>query len=340
MAQLQAEDVVQVLRAAGEPSRLRLLRLLEDSELTVSNLTRILGQSQPRISRHLKILLETGLVDRVQEGAWVLFRLAEGAPKADFVRTLLSALAPSDAGLLRDRARLDAVRRERDEKADAYFKASAPQWDRIRSLHVAEARVEAAMLDALGPGPFGLLADLGTGTGRILELFAPRIRRGIGIDASQSMLGLARANLDRKGLSHCRVRHGDIYHVPLGDRSADAVVIHQVLHFLDDPAGAIAEAGRILAPGGTLLVVDFAPHAIEFLREEHHHRRLGLADAQVADWIEAAGLGKARIAHLEPASPEASTQLTVTLWLARRVVAEIGRPEGSGSHHVNLEHTP
>jgi ArsR family transcriptional regulator len=218
----------------------------------------------------------------------------------------------------RDRVRAEALKQERAEAAQAFFRECAAEWDRIRSLHVAETEVEAAMLAALGPGPFDLFVDLGTGTGRMLELFADCYRRAIGIDASQAMLALARAKLDRSRLRNAQVRHGDIYHLGLDDQVADAVVMHQVLHYLSDPARALREAARVLAPGGRLIVVDFAPHELEFLRQSFAHVRLGFAPAQVEQWLAEAGLETLETKELRPPAEARSDKLTVLLWLARR----------------------
>jgi ArsR family transcriptional regulator len=211
------------------------------------------------------------------------------------------------------------VQKARAEAAQAYFKTHASEWDRIRNLHVAEKEVESAMDEALGQGPFSLLVDLGTGTGRILELFGPRAGRVLGFDLNHDMLAYARMKLERAGLSHAQVRHGDLYNVPLPDGAADAVVLHQVLHFLDDPAPAIAEAARLLRPGGKLLVVDFAPHELEFLREQSAHRRLGFARDQLGRWLEAAGLKLERFRELAP--EPAQGKLTVSLWLGLKPAA-------------------
>ena len=183
-----------------------------------------------------------------------------------------------------------AVKKAREDAAQSYFREHAGEWDKIRALHVAESEVEAAVDEALGPGPFTLLVDLGTGTGRMLELFAPRAARALGFDLSHDMLTYARMKLDRAGLAHAQARHGDLYNVPLPDGAADAVILHQVLHFLDDPAAAVAEAARLLKPGGRLLVVDFAPHELEFLREQSAHRRLGFASDQLKRWLKESGL--------------------------------------------------
>ena len=302
------------LKSAGEPTRLRILALLAEAELTVSDLTEILRQSQPRLSRHLRLLTEAGLVDRFREGSWAFFRLGERGGTADLARTLIGRLNTDDAIVLRDRERLAAVRTDRAAAAQNYFRRHAAEWDRIRRLHVADAAVESAIRTALADKPIRSLLDLGTGTGRMLELFGPDIERGLGLDLSLDMLALARARLDRAGLKHCSVRHGDIYDLALPRDSFDVVIIHQVLHFLDDSARAIAEAARVLRPGGRLLVVDFAPHDLEFLREEHAHRRLGFATETVTQWLEAAGLDVLRQETLPP-GPQG--KIAVSLWLAR-----------------------
>jgi len=311
---LSFAGVTATLKAAGEPTRLRILALLAEAELTVSDLTGILRQSQPRLSRHLRLLTEAGLVDRYREGSWAFFRLGERGGAAELARALIGRLKPEDAIVLRDHERLAAVRASRAAAAQNYFRRHAAQWDRIRQLHVADAAVEAAIRGALADKPIRSLLDLGTGTGRMLELFGGDIERGLGLDLSLDMLALARARLDRAGLKHCSVRHGDIYDLALPRDSFDAVIIHQVLHFLDDSARAIAEAARVLRPGGRLLVVDFAPHDLEFLREEHAHRRLGFAAETVTQWLEGAGLDVLRQETLPP-GPQG--KIAVSLWLAR-----------------------
>ena len=308
------------LKAAGEATRLRILALLAEAELTVSELTDILRQSQPRISRHLRLLAEAGMVERFREGSWAFFRLGERGAAAELARELIGTLDPADATILRDRERLTAVRTQRNAAAQAYFRRHAAQWDRIRALHVSDEAVEAAIAGALADVPIRALLDLGTGTGRILELLAPAIERGLGLDLSLDMLALARSRLDRLGLRHCSVRQGDIYNLALPKDSFDAVVIHQVLHFLDDGARAIAEAARVLRPGGRLLVVDFAPHELEFLREQSAHRRLGFAQDQMKRWLKDAGLTIVKSRDLAPSTP-GSDKLTVSLWLAGKGAA-------------------
>jgi ubiquinone/menaquinone biosynthesis C-methylase UbiE len=311
-----------VLKAAGEETRLRILALVGEAELTVSDLTDILRQSQPRISRHLKLLVEAGLVERFREGAWAFFRLAEIGGSADLARTLIARLDPNDQIVARDRDRLSAVRAQRAQAAQDYFRSHAAQWDRIRKLHVADEAVEGAIRDALADKLFRSLLDLGTGTGRILEMFGPAIERGLGIDLSLDMLLLARARIERADLRHCSVRQGDIYDLAVPAGSFDVVIIHQVLHFLDDGGRAIREAARVLNRGGRLLVVDFAPHDLEFLREEHAHRRLGFAAETVTQWMSAAGLDVTMHRSLAP-DPGSDGKIAVSLWLGRDTSAAL-----------------
>jgi ubiquinone/menaquinone biosynthesis C-methylase UbiE/DNA-binding transcriptional ArsR family regulator len=310
------DELSTMLKAAGEETRLRLLALLAEAELTVTELTEILRQSQPRISRHLRLLAESGLVVRFREGSWAFFRLPEHGDKAELARTLAALLDPDDRVMARDRERLAAVRAARATAAQAYFREHAAEWDRIRRLHAADAAVEAEIQQALADRPFRSLLDLGTGTGRMLELLGPGLERGLGIDLSLDMLALARARLDRAGLRHCSVRHGDIYDLALPRDSFDVVIVHQVLHYLDDGARALREAARVLRPQGRLLVIDFAPHELEFLRDEHAHRRLGFAEETVSQWLEQAGLDV--ISH-RSVPPEAGSdgEIAVSLWLAR-----------------------
>ncbi len=309
------DDLNATLKAAGEETRLRILCLLAEAELTVSELTEILRQSQPRISRHLKLLAEAQLVERFREGSWAFFRRAEHGPAAAVAASLIAALDPADPILVRDRERLSGVRAARVKAAQDYFRRHAAEWDRIRRLHAADDAVEAEIRAMLLDRPFRSLLDLGTGTGRILELFSSEIERGLGIDLSREMLAVARSRLDHAGIRNCSVRQGDIFDLSLPRDSFDVVILHQVLHFLDDGGRAIREAARVLRPQGRLLVVDFAPHELEFLREQYAHRRLGFSSDTITQWMEQAGLEGVVHKTLAP-EPGSERKIAVSLWLA------------------------
>ncbi len=315
---LDTQDLVAALKAAAETTRLRILLLLAAGELNVKDLTQILGQSQPRISRHLKLLAEAGLIERFREGSWVYFHVSDRSEGGKLVRRILETVDTSDPGLRRDSERAEALKREREAVAQSYFRQHAADWDRIRALYVSETSVESAIADALAGAPFKVFVDLGTGTGRMLEMFADRYERGIGLDVNKSMLAYAASKLNTPDFAHAEVRHGDIYDLNLPNGVADGVVMHQVLHYLSEPAHAVREAARILAPGGRLLIVDFAPHEIEALRERHAHERLGFDAHQVKAWLEEQGLTGVEVRTLEPEAHDDRQQLTVSLWLARR----------------------
>lgn len=304
--------MVRALRAAAEPTRLRILALCSEAELSVTDLTQILGQSQPGVSRHLRLLCEAGLLDRSQEGAWAFFRLRRRGDVAALGELLVAQLGADDAGIVADRARLREIRDTRAAAAATYFRRNAAQWDRIRGLYTDEQEVEEALLQAFEGLTVADLLDVGTGTGRMLRLFADRAEHAVGIDLSHDMLTLARAALDAGGLRHCRVRYADMYRLPWAEPAFDAVTVHQVLHYAENPPAVLAEVARVLRPGGRLAVVDFAPHGVEFLRSEHAHRHLGFAEAEMADWMRTAGLSPGPVRHL-PGQP-----LTVTVWVADR----------------------
>jgi len=316
------DDLLSGLRAVGEATRLRILALCAEGDLTVGDLTQILGQSQPRVSRHLKLLCEAGVLERLPEGTAVFHRLADRGAGSAVAQQVLKLLPRDDALLLLDRKRLDAIRADRAASAAAYFRKNAARWGELRSLYVEESRVEAELLRRLPDEGIDDLLDIGTGTGRILELVAGRVGRGIGIDLSRDMLIVARANLQGAGIANCQVRQADMYRLPWAAPSFDAVTVHRVLHYAEDPARVIAEAARVLRPGGRLLVVDFAPHALERLRSEHAHRRLGFADDEVNKWCRAAGLRPAPVQHLP------GKQLTVSIWQALRGSARLTTAAG------------
>lgn len=305
-----------MLRAAGDPTRLRLLLLLRQAELTVSELIEIVGQSQPRVSRHLKLLGEAGLVERFKEGSWVFCRAADRGTGAELGAAIAALADP--AAQEADKARLEHVRKERAATAAAYFKSNAAEWERIRALHAPEKDVEAAIARHLTSAPIGNFLDAGTGTGRMLELIAPHAERAIGIDVSPDMLAIARDRLLQDNIQNAQVRLGDTYRMPFPNGATgtgfDVVLFHQVLHYLDDPGTAVAEAARVMAPGGKLLIADFVSHKEEFLRDEFAHRRLGFSDKEVEGWFLAAGLAGTGTEIIAPKSED--EKLTVKLWLA------------------------
>lgn len=317
------DTVLSALAAAGEETRLRLLALLAEAELTVTELVTILGQSQPRISRHLKLLSEAGLIERHREGAWAFFLMAQKGAAAGLGRDILARLKTDDPVLAGDRARLSEVRRQRADQAARYFAAHAADWDELRALHVAEERVETAIREMIGDARLNNLLDLGTGTGRMLELLAPLATHAVGMDQSPQMLALARARLEKAGLRNVQLRQGDIYALPVERDAYDLVIIHQVLHYLDDPARAVRETARALRPAGRLLIVDFAPHAEESLRANHAHRRLGFAPQEIEALLRDAGLDAVAQRDLVPNKTEGG-KLTVSLWLGRdaRMIAD------------------
>jgi ArsR family transcriptional regulator len=317
------ETLLKGMRAAAEPTRLRILAACSRTELTVTDLTQILGQSQPRISRHLKLLVDAGLLDRNREGTWAYYRLSATGPWDELTNTLVALIPAHDTVLNNDLERLAEVKRARADWASAYFRRNAAQWDRVRSLHVDDADVEQALKAVLAPRKIHNLLDIGTGTGRILEVLGDIADKAVGVDLSHEMLAVARANLERAGQSNCQVRHGDMYHLPLADQLFDAVTIHLVLHYAEEPARVITEAARILQPGGQLVVVDFATHSEEELRIEHGHQRLGFDDHEFETWFRAAGLESGAPIQL------AGTPLTVCLWPASR--QETGSTQASAA---------
>ncbi|MEN8723474.1 MAG: metalloregulator ArsR/SmtB family transcription factor [Alphaproteobacteria bacterium] len=312
------DQLLSGLKAAAEVTRLRLVALLARAELTVTEVTQILGQSQPRVSRHLKLMVEAGLVERYQEGTWAFYRLADRGPGAALAAGLKQLIPHDDLTISRDFARLDSVLAERATQAQDYFAAHAAEWDELRQLHVSDETVERVMLDALkdfgGDERVGDLLDIGTGTGRIVEIFAPYFDRGIGIDLSADMLAVARVNLEKAGIDNVQIRRGDLYALPFADDSFDVVSVHQVLHFLDNMPAALGEAARVLRPGGVMLIADFAPHQLEFLRTEHNHRRLGFTDDEVSEAMKQVGLMPRAPQKMRAPKQNNADSLTVTLW--------------------------
>ena len=309
--------LIDQLRAAGEPTRMRILSLLRSRDLAVGELVQVLGQSQPRLSHHLKALTTAGLVERLPEGSFVFYRAASHGAGRQFLESLFAQTDPEQGEFVRDFARLEEVSAARADAAESYFASVAETWDTVRGLHSPNDAIEAALLDMVGPGPFQRVLDFGTGTGRMLSLFADRARAAEGIDFSHQMLTVARANLERDGHDNARVRQGDVTATPFETSSADLVIVHQVLHFIDSPHRVLAEASRVLKPGGRLFIVDFAPHDLEFLRTEHGHHRLGVPHEGMKVWAEDAGLVVSDPLAIEPPA-SAEQGLTVNIWQVRK----------------------
>lgn len=320
--------LIEQLKAVAEPTRLRIVVALESCELTVSEICVVLGQTQPRVSRHLRLLTDAGLLLRHAEGTSAYYGLRSYPDGQDVLAAIAPMIDRSSPVLRRDQARLETVRSARADRAAEYFEQVAEQWDELREMHAPTAEVEEAMLEAVSQPFVERVLDIGTGTGRILELFADRTRRGLGIDFSRQMLGVARARLDEDRLNHCSVRQGDIYDLDVEDESQSVVILHHVLHFLPDPAAAIEVASRALAPGATLLIVDFKSHDLERLRSDHAHSHLGFADKEVTGWMKSHGLRRSKVRHFDPPPGSGADALTVTLWSATKpgVLAEPSAP--------------
>jgi ubiquinone/menaquinone biosynthesis C-methylase UbiE len=311
------ETLLQGMKAAAEPTRLRLLTLCAQSELTVTELTQILGQSQPRVSRHLKLLVDAGLLDRFREGTWAFYRLSEQSACAELGRQIVAMIPSEDPVHLRDLSRLDGIKQARARQAADYFRINAEKWGEIRNFHVDDVEIERAIQTLLPPDKVGELLDIGTGTGRMLEVLGKSAVRAIGIDQSREMLAVARAILEKAELRNCQVRLGDMYQLPLAAGAFDSITIHQVLHYADAPGDVIAEAARVLRPGGQLVVVDFAPHEEESLRVDHAHRRLGFSDEELASWMKRSGLVPSGTVRLQ------GIPLTVCLWSGRKLAESV-----------------
>lgn len=310
--ELTLDNILTALKAAGEETRLRVLALFKSGELTVTELVTVLRQSQPRISRHLRLLCEAGLLERHREGTWIFYRLVDSGDKAKLVKSIMEYIPYSDQILQHDQERLSVVKKERDKKAAKYFQENAANWDKIRSLYVPEKQVEDYLLNITSKMKINDLLDVGTGTGRMLELFSKRVKHGIGIDLSREMLAIARSHLQQKNITNMQVRQGDMYDLALKDNSMDMVIFHLVLHFADDPLAAIKETSRILRKNGQVIIVDFLPHKIEKLREEYAHRRLGFSEEEVKEWCSVTGL-KFKLMEIMQGS-----ELDIAIWIASK----------------------
>ncbi len=305
------------LRAVAEPTRLRLLALAARGSFCVMEFTEILGQSQPRLSRHLKLLCDCGLLDRVREGANVWFALPPGDEGA-LARDLIARLPANDTILESDRRQAARVLAERARIASESFRNKGADWDEMRALDLLAQAVEDALLRLAPGGERGRLLDIGTGTGRVLELLAPHFRQGLGVDASKQMLALARARLSHPGLGHCAVRLADMYRLPLADASFDTAVLQMVLHYAEDPAGAMAEATRVLVPGGRMIVIDLASHSREDLTSKRAHRWPGFSDEAINALLTESGLDPGEAVTIPG-------PLDVRIWCATRMHEAMAR---------------
>jgi ubiquinone/menaquinone biosynthesis C-methylase UbiE/DNA-binding transcriptional ArsR family regulator len=311
------DELVEIVRAIGEPTRVRILALLSHGEMAAGEMSTVLNQSQPRVSRHLKLLAEAELIERRPEGAWVFFRLTDKGVAGRIVTAILAEIPERDFVIARDLERLAQIQAHRETQAQAYFEAAAEEWETLRRLHQPDLAVETALSAATGGASFDFHIDLGSGTGRMLEVFAAYTKKAEGIDSSRKMLAMARARLDNGESKALSVRQGDILALPYNDQVANLVTIHQVLHYLPEPNLAISEAARVLSAEGTLLIADFAPHSFEELREKHAHRRLGFTDQEVTNWCEQSGLKMMEITHVAPLS--SADGLAVTIWKAQKL---------------------
>lgn len=307
---------------------MRILRLLAHMELAVGELAQVLGQSQPRVSRHVRILCDAGLAERRKEGSWVFLRARIGedsAPPLGAAAARLLAVAERDdsafaARCAEDRRHLAAIRASREASAQSYFARHADEWDTLRSLHSPDAPVEKALADALDGSRIGSLLDIGTGTGRMAELFAPRASHVTALDKSPEMLRIARARLQDLPADKVELVQGDFAELPFGNESFDTVLFHQVLHYALEPERVLAEAARVTRDTGRIAIVDFAAHDREELRERHAHARLGFSDEQMLALLSDAGF------ESDPAIALPGSQLTVKIWTARKQSASRHTP--------------
>jgi len=309
-----------IFRALADPTRLRIMRLLGSMELAVGEVAQVLGQSQPRVSRHIGILCDAGLAERRREGSWVFLRACantnDAPPLSTAIADLLVKAEASDSQFAEecelDRRRLAEIREHRENEAQAYFSDHAHDWDELRRMHSSDEAVEKALTLALGDMPMGRLLDIGTGTGRMAELFAERAERIVALDKSLAMLRVARAKPHHFPTERVELVQGDFGSLPFPAASFDTVLFHQVLHFAQAPGAVLMEAARVTRPEGRIAIVDFAAHQREELRDRHAHARLGFEDGQMRTLLHEA--------DFEPADPIAleDGELVVKIWIAQR----------------------
>ncbi|MDY7096939.1 MAG: metalloregulator ArsR/SmtB family transcription factor [Pseudomonadota bacterium] len=322
-----------VFKALADPTRLRIARLLATMELAVGELAQVLGQSQPRVSRHVGILCDAGLAERRREGSWVFLRGAgtaeDAAPVTAAIDRLLAIAEAQEPAFAKacedDRRKLAAIRDARADAAGEYFARHAGEWDELRALHSSDGEVEAQLLASLEEHDLGAVLDIGTGTGRIAELLSESAARIVALDTNLEMLRVARAKLQHLPTAQIELVQGDFADLPFDAGMFDTVLFHQVLHFAQDPAIPLAEAARVTRTGGRIAIVDFAAHDREELRSRHQHARLGFSDRQMRDLLRRSGF-TAR----EPVALDGG-ELIVKIWIGQRKPALEHAPAPSSS---------
>ena len=297
-----ARDLLARLEALGDENRLRILTLLERSELTVSELVSVVQLPQSTVSRHLKVLAEDGWVLGRQDGTTRHYRMAtELADDAVELWRVARGSLESAAWIADDAERAESVLTARRERALAFFSESAANWDSLRDEmfgHDARLAVLFGLLD-----PRWVVGDLGTGTGTLTEMVAPFVRRVIAVDRSPEMLAAAGVRLAERG--NVDIREGELEALPIEDGELDLAVLMLVLHFAVEPGMVLAEAARTLKPGGRLVVLDMRAHGHVEYRETMGHLWPGFTEEAMREWVEAVGLETYRHVRLAP-DPNAS----------------------------------
>jgi len=284
------------LQTLGDETRARLLLLLEDHEFTVSELCAVVQLPQSTVSRHLKVLAEDGWVRSRADGPSRHYRMVELEPEAgELWAVVRQRVADSPAGR-DDRERARSVRARRRDRAREFFSNAAADWDRLRDELFGE-RVELLPLFGL-LDPAWTVADLGAGTGSLSEALAPFVRRVIAVDSSLQMLDALRGRLD--GVRSVEARAGELEALPIEDGTVDLAFMLLVLHYIVEPADVLAEAWRVLRPGGRLIVVDMREHEREEYRLKMGHVWMGFDGSQIETWAKRAGFSRIDVRPLSP----------------------------------------
>jgi len=277
-------EIIKYCKALADETRSRLVNVLLEYELNVGEIVQVMEMGQSRISRHLKILSESGLVDVRREGLWAFYRASDSGPGRDFLDGVASLLEGEDA-LKRDRNRAEKVIRERTAATRQFFDDIAPEWDRMTAEVLGDLNLGHEIRERLPDCTCA--ADIGCGPGDMLEILAATSQRVIGVDNSPKMLELAEERFSDDASMSLRI--GEMTHLPLRDEEADCTVMSLVLHHLTRPIDAIREAGRVLRVGGRLLIAEFDQHENELMRSEYGDRRLGIPREHMLEWFEMSG---------------------------------------------------